>query len=551
VCGDQGARIFHGEGIVSQKSWNELRLYRSDDQFKKSCPVSIVEVADLAGGFQEVKLALFMKGSGFMVRSLFQNRLYLSYACLALLIAGITSWTNFGHLCGDEYSQILEFGAWRLGHLNHSDLRLWEFESQMRPSIQIWAVVGVFRFLELFGTEANPFVASYLLNLLSGLLSVLSILVFTGAFIRRINPKYRDWFVLLSLFSWLVLYTNTHFNSENISGHLLLLAVGLLYAGIDRPAFPTMIAVGVLLGISFCCRFQVGFSIAGLLVWFFLHARRAKMVARWVALCVSLLLAVLTFGVLADYFFYGNLVVAPFNYYIQNIAEGKMNRLFGTAPWYAYLPLVCIYMPFGPAYVVSTLSYLFRHRNDILTFIIAPFVLFHCMMGHKEVRFMLPLLGFMPAVMLATLDDLLQKRPTPEKNVALVVKGVWVVNLLACVALLFPAATEIGGWYFIHEHHRNPTILYFKASPHQKLLYYRRPNLQVVPVRSGDAMPCPPGFDCLLAVDANSREPKPELPRVYTLFPLHLEGILPQFIVRAIGHFDVYELQNANSKRSD
>jgi phosphatidylinositol glycan class B len=485
------------------------------------------------------------------LRILLQNRLYLVYALLATVIAGITSWTNFGHLCGDEYSQILEFAAWKMGIVNYADLRLWEFESQMRPSIQIWMVVGVFRFLQLFGTAADPFVASYLLNLSGGLLSVVSILVFTGAFIPRINPKYRDWFVLLSLFSWLVLYTNTHFNSENISGHLLLLAVGLLYGRVHRPGIPVIIASGLLLGLSFSCRFQVGFAIAGLLAWFFLTARSSGMVGRWVLLCASLLASVLVFGAVADYFFYGNFVIAPFNYYVQNIATGKMDRLFGTAPWYAYVPLVCMYLPFGPAYVVATINHLIRHRKDILTFIIAPFVLFHFMVGHKEVRFLLPLLGFMPVVVMTALDDLLRKRPLPEKKLCLAIRIAWIINLAACLSLLFPSATEIGGWKFIHDHYPKPSILYFAASPHQKLLYYRRPDLRVIPVKRGDPMPCPPGYDCLVAVDANSREPKPDLPRVYSLFPFHLDTILPQFIVRAIGHFDIYELRGADSGKTE
>jgi phosphatidylinositol glycan class B len=485
------------------------------------------------------------------MRSLLQNRLYVAYACLATVIAVITSRTNFGHLCGDEYSQILEFAACKLGHVNYSDLRLWEFECRMRPSLQIWAVVGVFRFLQFFGSVADPFAASYLLNLFSGLLSIVSILVFTGAFIRRVDTNYRDWFVAMSLFSWLVLYTNTHFNSENIAGHLLLLAVGLLYGRIDRPGILPIIACGLLLGLSFSCRFQMGFAIAGLLAWFFLSAWRGEMITRWLLLCASLLVSVLVFGAVADYFFYGEFVIAPLNYYVQNIGTGKMDRLFGTAPWYAYIPLVCIYLPFGPAYVLSMLNHLFRHRSDLLTFIIAPFVLFHCMIGHKEVRFMLPLLGMMPVVVMTSLQDLLRKYPLSEHQISLAVRVVWIVNLLACLSLLIPAATEIGGWRFLHDHYRKPTILYFNASPHQKLLYYRRPDLQVIPVKTGDATPCPPGYDCLLGVDANSRDPKPDLPRVYTLFPFHLDTILPQFLVRAIGHFDIYELPGKDSGKTD
>ena len=128
---------------------------------------------------------------------------------MACAIAVVSSWTNFGHLCGDEYSQIFEFAAWKLGYVAHADLRLWEFDSQMRPSIQVWMVVAMYRLVGLFTNEVNPFTVNYIIYLASGIFSIASILVFTNAFIHRVRESYRNYFVLLSLFTWLVLYSNT------------------------------------------------------------------------------------------------------------------------------------------------------------------------------------------------------------------------------------------------------------------------------------------------------------------------------------------------------
>jgi hypothetical protein len=134
------------------------------------------------------------------------------YVFLAVLAAAITSYTNFGHSTGDEYSQIFEFAAHKLGYVAHADLRLWEFDNHMRSSIQPWAVVATYRLVGLFTPEVNPFLVSYLLYLLSGILSIYSIVVFTNAFATKVRPQYHGYLLLLSLFSWLVLYTNTHFN---------------------------------------------------------------------------------------------------------------------------------------------------------------------------------------------------------------------------------------------------------------------------------------------------------------------------------------------------
>ena len=221
--------------------------------------------------------------------------------------------------------------------------------------------------------------------------------MFTNAFIHRVKENYRDYFVLLSLFTWLVLYSNTHFNSENICGHLLLLSVGLFYGSLQKTGrFLPIIAAGVLLGLSFSCRFQIGFSILGLITWFFITSLKRKTFVPWILLSASLLLSISIFTILADYFFYGRFVLSPYNYYYQNIATGMMNRASGVSPWFAYLFMVSIYLPFGPLYVLATIRQTIRFPLDILTSIIAPFVLFHCLIGHKEIRFLLPMLGFMP-----------------------------------------------------------------------------------------------------------------------------------------------------------
>lgn len=479
-----------------------------------------------------------------------RNGLYVRYACIALLATVVTSWTNFGHLCGDEYSQIFEFAAWKLGLVDHGDLRLWEFDSGMRPSIQAWMVVAAYRLLGLFGGEVSPFAVNYVIYVFSGLLSVGSILVFTKAFITRVQPHHRDYLLLLSLFSWLVLYTGPHFNSENISGHLLLLGVGLLYANLEGRARWPFVAAGLILGLSFSCRFQVGFSILGLSLWLAFIARKRGLVGRWILLMTSLLLSVLIFTVVADYLFYGRPVLSPYNYYHQNIATGTMNRHSGVSPWFAYLGLVSIYLPFGPAYILAGINQFLRYPRDILTWTVAPFVLFHFLIGHKEVRFLLPMLGFMPVMIMVALDDLLKRHPISADKLNVAIKAVWFVNIAACLSLLIPTATEIGAWRYLHDHYKKPTILYFNASVHQKLLYYRRPNLKVIDWKKGDPLPLPSGFNCLMAVNANSPEAKPDLPLVYTFFPFGLDKILPSAVVRSVGHFDLYELRNVEKPQA-
>jgi len=121
---------------------------------------------------------------------------------------------------------------------------------------------------------------------------------------------------------------------------------------------------------------------------------------------------------------------------------------------------------------------------------------------------------------------------------------------MSCLSLLVPTATEIGAWRYLYNHYKKPTLLYFNASVHQKLLYYRRPNLRVIDWKKGDPLPSPSGFNCLMAVNANSPEAKPDLPMIYTFFPFGLDKILPSALVRSVGHFDLYELNSVESPQA-
>jgi hypothetical protein len=145
---------------------------------------------------------------------------------------------------------------------------------------------------------------------------------------------------------------------------------------------------------------------------------------------------------------------------------------------------------------------------------------------------------------MVALEDYRTRYRFLDSHLGTIIKITWIVNLVMCMSLLIPTATEIGGWRYLHDHYKKPTILYFQPSVHQKLLYYKSPNLQVVDWKSGETTPCPPGHNVVIAFGNKSKEPKPALPLVYTFFPFGLNSILPAAILHSIGYFDLYELQN-------
>lgn len=48
-------------------------------------------------------------------------------------------------------------------------------------------------------------------------------------------------------------------------------------------------------------------------------------------------------------------------------------------------------------------------RKHVITWVMLPFIVGHLLVGHKELRFLIPLLSFMPFVILDSLQILAEK----------------------------------------------------------------------------------------------------------------------------------------------
>ena len=83
----------------------------------------------------------------------------------AALLLVLTAWNSTGHHQGDEYFQILEFAAYKLG-ITEVDGLAWEYGERMRPALQPALVYGVYQLVDGVGT-ADPFLVALLLRLLS------------------------------------------------------------------------------------------------------------------------------------------------------------------------------------------------------------------------------------------------------------------------------------------------------------------------------------------------------------------------------------------------
>ncbi|MBS1109135.1 MAG: Mannosyltransferase, partial [Anaeromyxobacteraceae bacterium] len=214
---------------------------------------------------------------------------------------------------------------------------------------------------------------------------------------------------------YFVPYLAARVSSESGSTTFLVLALAALLplatgaAGTTGGALSRRrwVAAGVALGFAFEFRYQAGVAVAGLLLWVLVHDRD-----RWrsLATLAAGMAAPIALGLVVDAWGYGSFQVVPWRYLAANLLEGKAAS-FGTSPLPAYLWFLAgLFPPFGLALLLGLLLFWWRYPRHLLTWATLPFFVVHSLIGHKEIRFLLPLL---PAAALCVV--LLLAAPSPAR----------------------------------------------------------------------------------------------------------------------------------------
>lgn len=419
-----------------------------------------------------------------------------SYLYPAIFVYFITAIFSAGHLHPDEYYQILGFAGYKLG-LVPLDKLTWEFVNQIRPTIQVWPVVYLYKLLDLFGLH-DPFLVAFLTRLFAATLSLIAAILFIRTFIGELNSKRKQqWFILLSLFSYLIVFNSVRYSSENISEKLFIIAICLLLLTKQSRNWLNLLIVGLLLGISFMCRFQVGFMIMGLMAWLIFIQ---KINLRNFSIISSGILIGIIVCAIADYYFYGNWVFTPWNYFSANILAGKAAS-FGVEPWYMYLAIAG-FLPYGILYVFASIYFIIYRPKHIITWIMLPFIFAHLLVGHKELRFLTPLLAFMPLVILESLQIILRKYNWSfGKKLLKLNYTAWIINCIVVIGVMFIApAMQLRINKLIYTDYTTPTSFNYITEGGNILDFYARQDLRTIAIKNPAEISCNKNERCLIAL---------------------------------------------------
>jgi len=389
---------------------------------------------------------------------------------LALALAGSLFFTLAAAVSSDsvfqvdEYFQVAEFTSYKLGITAPRDLP-WEFAARIRPFTQPALYFGLARLASVAGV-ADPFSLLRLFRAASGLLSWLALatLMLAARSWFRDSSWRRGMYLSLGLV-YFVPYLAARTSSESLSTTFLVFGLALLAPceslGGERgpPLGWREVLAGLALGLAVECRYQVAMSVAGVLLWTLGSGRRRAGRVALLSLGIALALGA---GLLADAWGYGRFELVPWNYFRVNVLEGKA-ATFGVLPLAAYpFVFLLLFPPFGAMLMVGLGLFWWRCRGHLLTFVTLPFFLGHSLIGHKEFRFMFPIL--LPAMLCLLL---LWSRPAPASpRLAALLgglrklwfgRGTWALNTACTLALCFlPSSDNFGLQRYFYLHARDP-----------------------------------------------------------------------------------------------
>jgi phosphatidylinositol glycan class B len=291
----------------------------------------------------------------------------------------------------DEHFQLLEFANFKYGHTPEGDLP-WEYLVRIRPWFQPVVALGVIRALDLIGAF-DPFRAAALLRLLSGLLS-------WAALVRLVQAS-RPWFacpaarryaIVASCFLWFTPFLAVRFSSESWSGSIFFLAFSVLILDVQSaPAGPAALAgAGIGLALAVAARYQALIMVGSGLAWWLWVRRPAPRAMLQVALG---LLAGGGANLLLDRWGYGRWGLTPWRYVDYQVLQGVAAGRFGHAPWWWYFPKLVLLAgpPIGALILVGAALLVVKRPRSPLTWTALPFLAVHCILAHKELRFLFPL----------------------------------------------------------------------------------------------------------------------------------------------------------------
>jgi GPI mannosyltransferase 3 len=411
----------------------------------------------------------------------------------AIVVQVITCITAVGGYHSDQHFQIIEFSSYQLG-LPNAAHQVWELDAMIRPTVQVYLFSGFYLLCKAIGI-GDPYAQLMVLRLCTGLALLWLYNALLLHFLRRYDRRLIFYALLILNFSWLFPYMRTLFSSEMISSLFFFGALLWYDRKRERAAGNLLLlAVGTLMAFSCFFRFQMFFAVVGFGIWmFFTTPKHIPFVV------VGFLLGVFV-NTWLDAQFYHDWVFTPYRYYVENIAHGKAAQ-FGTSSFLRYIGVIIALVTVPPLSLMllyRSLKPTIKGFDSPLVLPVLLFIIGHCIVAHKEERFMFPVLQVLPVMIGWGLPAILERWPKAGRGFRFAVWFSIVLNSILLVILLFtPYSQAIHFSKLLRDRFdgQQVSVLAIKQSPFEtpsrlQLKFYQKAlgNIEVSKLGSVDSL---------------------------------------------------------------
>lgn len=415
----------------------------------------------------------------FELSSLFRIKTFYILIIGMVLSFGLSAYNNSGYYHEDEHYQIIQFAEFKLGNTQEIS---WEFKERIRSTVQPIIAMGLLVTFRFFGIQ-DPFLLAFILRMISAFFAIYVSVRMCIVFFKEVNKNYRGIFVFLTCFLWFYPYLYVRFSSENWAGLFSMLVLTYAHQKIGSGKPRHFFYLGVLMGIAILFRYQMLFFASGLILWiiFVSKARYKNILIACLGICIMM-----GMGVALDSLFYHTFTIALYNYFDANLIRGIASH-FGVSPWYQiiiYIVQASTY-PMGAVIIVCFLIGVIAKPTHIIYWITTAFLLSHAIVPHKELRFLFPLVGFIPLILVFGLSEI-------NSRLKLINTPLWILPILlilniylffiVCFGFTRNGETKIADYVFHQYKGKNVNIIstwengIFDPKINFKDHFYKAPN---------------------------------------------------------------------------
>lgn len=449
------------------------------------------------------------------IKKIIQTDRRLQFLLLGSLIVQLIVCINQpGFYHPDQHFQIIEFSSYQL-HKASGASHVWEMNDFVRSTLQVY-VFSAYRIICEHIGITDPYTQMTLLRIKLGLACFL---LFNLISIYYFKDEKRNvlYFVLLILnFSWILPYTRTLFSSEIMSSVFFFGALFLYDINKEkRNAFFLFSLVGFLFCLAFYFRFQFGFALVGFGIWLIFFEKKY---ARLLPLAAGFIIGFII-NTYLDKEFYHQLVFTPYHYFHVNISEGRAAS-FGTSSFLNYIGLLVAVIttpPFSIVLIIYGLIAIFKKYNHPIIITVVFFIVGHCLIGHKEERFLFPVFNLLPIVVGFGIPFLINYLNHCKKWIAWFIKTIMYISICLNIVLLgffmfVPYSQTVAfSSQFKKEFNHQPATIYclsrtpFETESGLPLTFYQNsfPELELKKVLNNDSVKNITGSNIYVATTFN------------------------------------------------